>query len=146
MLRRHRDRRAEEGGGAASRATRGRDACRRHEPRPTPGEAVGGGRGAVSDLVAVVASDADARRAAEERLADGGTAAEAALAGWFAIAGASTWGLFAPMTLAVAGGGGGIRFVDGRARQPGKGFDRPVRYPAGKEPPAVSRAAVPGSA
>ena len=85
------------------------------------------------------------REAAEACLAAGGTAIDAALAGYFAVAGAISWALLAPVSIVMAGSGTGTRFVDGRCRQPGKGIDKPVRYAdESKVPPAV-RAAVPGS-
>ena len=46
---------------------------------------------------AVVATSDEAEDAAHAELAKGGTAADAAIAGFFAAAGASAWPLFAPI-------------------------------------------------
>jgi hypothetical protein len=83
--------------------------------------------------------------AAQACLDAGGTAIDAALAGYFAISGAISWALLAPVTVAMAGSGTGLRFVDGRCRQPGKGIDKPVRYADDSKVPPAVRAAVPGS-
>lgn len=93
---------------------------------------------------AVVATVDEAEEAAHAELAKGGTAADAAIAGFFAAAGASPWPLFAPIVIVLAGGGSGVTFIDGRARQPGKGVDRPLRWKRDEAPPGV-RAAAPGS-
>jgi gamma-glutamyltranspeptidase/glutathione hydrolase len=83
--------------------------------------------------------------AAQACLDAGGTAIDAALAGYFAVAGAISWALLAPVTIAMAGSGTGTRFVDGRCRQPGKGIDKPVRFADDSKVPPAVRAAVPGS-
>lgn len=62
------------------------------------------------------------------------------LASYFALAGATPWGLLAPVTLLVAGSGTGVRAVDGRARQPGLGVERPVRYNDDASAPLIARA------
>ena len=93
---------------------------------------------------AVVATTAEAEDAAFAELSRGGTAADAAIAGFFAAAGASPWPLFAPIVVALAGGGSGVIFFDGRTRQPGKGVERPLRWKRDEAPPGV-RAAAPGS-
>lgn len=85
-----------------------------------------------------------ARDVAEARLASSCTAVEAMLAGYYALACSTSWGLFAGVTFVVAGGGVSLTFVDGRPRQPGRGVDRPKRWDGLDAPPA-SRAAVPGS-
>jgi hypothetical protein len=93
---------------------------------------------------AAVATHTGAESAALEVLAAGGSAVEAAITGFFVAAGDSSWTLFAPLTAALAAGGAGISFFDGRARQPGKSVDRPLRWERDKAP-AVVRAAAPGS-
>lgn len=92
-----------------------------------------------------VATRPEAREAAEEMLSHGGSAIDAALAGYLASAGAMPWALMAPLLVVVAGVGSGVRFVDGRARQPGKGLERPRRFSAEKDVPAVSLLSVPSS-
>ncbi len=89
-------------------------------------------------------SDA-AAHAAEAALASGSTAVEAALTGWLALGGATSWALFAPVTVAVGGGGEGAAFVDGRARQPGKGLVRPLRYASDPDVPTIARVSVPAT-
>jgi len=88
----------------------------------------------------------EAQEAADECLKEGGTALDAALAAYFATAGATTWGLFAPVTILVAGHGTGVRAIDGRARQPGQGIDRPVRYNDEEAVPPFAWAAAPATA
>lgn len=87
----------------------------------------------------------EAREAAEACLRDGGAAVDAAIAAFFALAGVTPWGLLAPVSFVVAGSGAGVRFVDGRARQPGKGIERPVRFADPASVPTFARASVPGS-
>jgi gamma-glutamyltranspeptidase/glutathione hydrolase len=81
-----------------------------------------------------------AQEAADECLLAGGSAVDAVLAAYFALAGATPWGLLAPVTLLVAGSGTGVRAVDGRARQPGLGVERPVRYNDDASAPIIARA------
>jgi gamma-glutamyltranspeptidase/glutathione hydrolase len=87
-----------------------------------------------------------AQDAADECLLAGGTAVDAVLAAYFALAGATPWGLLAPLTILVAGSGHGIRAVDGRARQPGLGIERPVRYDDDAAAPLLARASAPATA
>ncbi|MCU0656977.1 MAG: hypothetical protein MUF64_17495 [Polyangiaceae bacterium] len=81
-----------------------------------------------------------AQEAADECLKEGGSAVDAVLAAFFAIAGATPWGFLAPTTVLVAGSGFGVRAVDGRARQPGQGVERAVRYNDDDSVPLIARA------
>lgn len=94
---------------------------------------------------AVLATHEAARASAEEAIAGGSSALEGALAGWLGLAGETTWALFAPMTIALTGSGSGVTFVDGRARQGGKGLERPARHESRERAPAASRVPAPGS-
>jgi hypothetical protein len=94
------------------------------------------------DRVAI-ASRPEAREAAEEMLGQGGSALDAALAGYLASAGATPWALMAPVLITVAGVGSGVRFVDGRARQPGQGLERPQRFADEAKVPAQALVSVP---
>jgi gamma-glutamyltranspeptidase/glutathione hydrolase len=87
-----------------------------------------------------------AQDAADECLLAGGTAVDAVLAAYFALAGATPWALLAPLTILVAGSGSGVRAVDGRARQPGLGIERPVRYSDEAAAPLLARASAPATA
>ncbi len=92
---------------------------------------------------AVVASDESSRVAAENALLDGGTAVDAVMAAYFALAGARPDGLLAPMTALVIGPGTGGRVYDGRAAQPGLGVPRPRGFVHGSAIPRAALAAVP---
>lgn len=87
------------------------------------------------------ASSPVAREAAEEALAANGSAADAIVAAFFAIAGSEPGGLFAPSVAIVAGAGAVGRAFDGRAAQPGLGTDRPRGFKGAV--PLAARAAVP---
>lgn len=95
---------------------------------------------------AVLTNRPEAQEAAEECLKNGGSALDAALAAYFAVAAVTPWGLLAPVTILVAGSGVGVRAVDGRARQPGQGIERPVRYQDEASAPDFTRASAPGTA
>lgn len=100
----------------------------------------------MSKLRQAAASTSDvAALATEAALAAGANAVEAALSGWLALGGATSWALLAPVTLAVGGAGAGGAFVDGRARQPGKGLVRPLRYASDADVPAIARVSVPAT-
>ncbi|HET9960276.1 MAG TPA: hypothetical protein VFQ61_37555, partial [Polyangiaceae bacterium] len=94
---------------------------------------------------AVAASDSIAEQAATERLAAGGSAVTAVLAGFFAVAGARPGVLLGPMSILVAGVGQGARAFDGRVRQPGLGAKRPRGILDGSEVPEAAQVAVPGA-
>lgn len=90
-----------------------------------------------------LASTPEAREAAEEVLAQAGAAVDAVIAGFAAAAAVHPWVLFAPVTVAVAGVGSGVRFIDGRARQPGQGFERPLRHPDDASVPPIALVSAP---
>lgn len=93
----------------------------------------------------VVATDPIVEEAAREQLQAGASATAAALAGYFAAAGAYSGVLLAPATMVVSDPVGNVRCFDGRARQPGLGQTRPRGIKAGESEPEAARAAVPGS-
>jgi hypothetical protein len=82
-----------------------------------------------------------AREAAEQVLAAHGSAADAIVAAFFAIAGSQPSGLFAPTVALVAGAAAVGRVFDGRAAQPGAGVARPRGFTG--DVPLAARAAVP---
>jgi len=82
-----------------------------------------------------------ALEAATAALAEQGSAADALVSGWFALAGATEGGLLAPLAALVVGPGVGARAYDGRAMQPGAGVPRPRG--AREDAPLAARAAVP---
>ncbi len=92
---------------------------------------------------AVLTNSPASQEAAAETLKTGGSALDAALAGFFAEAAVAPWALLAPITIVVAGSGSGVRLLDGRARQPGQNVERPVRYSSLAEAPDFALAAVP---
>jgi gamma-glutamyltranspeptidase/glutathione hydrolase len=87
------------------------------------------------------ATDPHALEAAEAALGEHGTAADAVVAGWFALAGEHPGVLLAPLVALVAGPGIGARAYDGRAAQPGAGVPRPRG--TRDEPTTAARAAAP---
>ncbi len=72
-----------------------------------------------------------------------GNAVDAVVAGVFAAAGAGRAILLGPVQLVVGGAGAGLRAVDGRTLQPGKGSKRPRGWLPGEPIPEVARVAVP---
>jgi len=90
-------------------------------------------------------TDEVAQAAAAARLADGGGALDAVLAGYFAVGGASGGVLLAPLAILVGGVGQGTRAFDGRPRQPGRGARRPRGFLAEDVVPEAARLAIPGS-
>lgn len=86
-----------------------------------------------------------AQEAAHKCLQAGGSAVDAVLAAYFAFAGATSWGLLAPVSILLAGSGSGIRAIDGRARQPGQGIERPIRYDNRESAPLIARASAPAT-
>lgn len=91
---------------------------------------------------AACATSAIAQDAAERALADGGSAADAVVAGYFALAGEQAAALFSPTTILVAGPGVAGRAIDGRAIQPGAGASRPRGFVDDAHIPLAARAAV----
>lgn len=82
---------------------------------------------------------------AQAALDAGGSAADAVIAGFFALAGQDASVLLSPVVALVAGGGAGARVIDGRALQPGKGVARPRGWKSEKEIPPGAYVAVPRS-
>ncbi len=94
---------------------------------------------------AVASTSAEAREAAAAALAEGGNAFDAAIAGFFAAAGAQPAALLSPLVLALAGLGQRPTFFDGRSREPGLGVARPTRYRDAAGAPALARLATPAA-
>jgi hypothetical protein len=94
---------------------------------------------------AATATSPAAAEAAREVLDAWGSSADAVVAAFFALAGQRASGLFAPLTMLVAGPGAGARVFDGRALQPGKGLARPRGFTHGEAVPDAAHAAVPRS-
>lgn len=92
---------------------------------------------------AAIANDPIAEEAAQDFLLSGGSALGAALAGYFAAAGAFAGVLLGPVSLIVGGLGVGTRCFDGRLRQPGLGTKRPRGFRANEAVPEAARIAVP---
>ncbi|MFO0617764.1 MAG: N-formylglutamate amidohydrolase [Polyangiaceae bacterium] len=92
---------------------------------------------------AVAATSATAHAAAEAMRKANGSAVDAALAGFFADAGAREGALLAPMVAVAVGVGAGARVLDCRARQPGLGVERPRGTTAEQEPPIGARVSAP---
>jgi len=97
-------------------------------------------RGAVA-----AASDPAAVSAATDALGQGGSATDAVLAGFGALAGAYPSMLLAPVVGLVAGVGAGARTFDGRTVQPGRGIPRPRGFVEESEVTVASRVGVPRS-
>jgi gamma-glutamyltranspeptidase/glutathione hydrolase len=95
---------------------------------------------------AACATTPAAQKAADRALADGGSAADAVVSGFFALAGESAASLFAPTTILLAGPGVSARAIDGRAAQPGAGAKRPRGIVEDAAVPLAARAAVPRAA
>ncbi len=94
---------------------------------------------------AAVASEPAAEEAAKGVLSEGGTAADAVIAGFLAASAGRPGALFAPLVALFAGPGAGARAFDGRARQPGRGLPRPRGFVKDDAVPETARAAVPAS-
>jgi hypothetical protein len=91
---------------------------------------------------AAVASLQVASDAASALLAKG-NAVDAVVAGVLAAAGAHDSVLLGPVQLLVGGAGAGLRAIDGRTRQPGKGAARPRGFQPEDDVPKAARVAVP---
>lgn len=94
---------------------------------------------------AAAASDRVAAEAAADALEQGGSAADALVAGFAALSGAHASMLMAPVVGLVAGVGAGARAFDGRAVQPGRGIPRPRGFVEESDVPVASRVGVPRS-
>lgn len=92
---------------------------------------------------AAAASHAGMAEAAREVLRDQGSAVDALVAAFFALAGEEAGGLLAPVVALVGGAGAGARAIDGRAQQPGRGAPRPRGILAGAPIPLAARVAAP---
>jgi gamma-glutamyltranspeptidase/glutathione hydrolase len=92
-----------------------------------------------------VASEESAERAAFRTLEQGGTSADALVAGFLAAAAERASVLFAPVLMLLAGTGVGARAFDGRCRQPGLGGRRPRGILPDDRTPPAAQVAVPGS-
>jgi hypothetical protein len=97
-------------------------------------------RGAIA-----IARSPHAAGSAQAALDAGGSAADAVIAGFFAIAGETPGGLLSPVVALVAGGGAGARVLDGRALQPGKGAVRPRGWKTDADVPQGARIGAPRS-
>jgi hypothetical protein len=97
-------------------------------------------RGAIA-----IGSNRIAEQAASAALDGVGSAADAAIAGFLAHAGADPGVLLAPVVAIVAGVGAGARVIDGRTLQPGKGAPRPRGWKSEAEVPLAARIGVPRS-
>jgi hypothetical protein len=91
------------------------------------------------------ASEPRAEEAANHLLAEGGTAADALIAGFLAAAAERPGVLFCPLQALFAGPGAGARAFDGRARQPGRGLPRPRGAVKPDVVPEAALAATPAS-
>jgi hypothetical protein len=87
-------------------------------------------------------SQQDAAQAAAAMLTRHG-AVDAVVAGVFAAAATSPAVLLGPVQILLAGAGTGLRAVDGRTVQPGKGNARPRGFRPGDAIPPAARVAVP---
>ena len=81
-------------------------------------------------------------RAARDALSSG-NAVDAVLAAVLVAAAESPSVLLGPLQLLVAGAGAGLRAVDGRLRQPGRGVPRPRGLVGGESVPPAARVGVP---
>ncbi len=91
---------------------------------------------------ATVASSPEVEAAAEELLRKG-NAVDAVVAGVFAACAISPGALLGPVQILLAGGGSGLRAIDGRIRQPGIGAPRPRGFREDEEVPDAARVGVP---
>jgi hypothetical protein len=98
---------------------------------------------AVRARALAVASDPVAAAAANEMLARG-NAVDAVVAGVLAAAGEHAGVLLGPVQLLIGGPGVGLRAIDGRVRQPGKGVARPRGFLPDEAIPRAARVGVPG--
>jgi hypothetical protein len=90
-----------------------------------------------------IASKPAAAQAASATLDSVGTAADAVIAGFLAVAGSEPGVLLAPAVALIAGVGAGARAMDGRSLQPGKGAQRPRGFKSEAEVVDAARIGVP---
>ncbi len=95
--------------------------------------------------VGAVASERAAEEAADRVLSEGGSAADALVAGFLGAAAARAGVLLGPVQALFAGPGAGRRAFDGRGRQPGRGLPRPRGFVGTEEIPMAALAAAPAS-
>src|SRR5580693_5893890 len=88
------------------------------------------------------ASEGSAAEAASAMLVKG-NAVDAVVAGVFAAAGAGASVLLGPVQIVFGGAGLGLRAVDGRVRQPGKGAPRPRGFTPEQTVAPAARVGVP---
>lgn len=98
----------------------------------------------VSKKAVVAATDARVAEAAAALLPRA-SAVDAVVAGVFVAAALSPSVLFGPVQILVGGPGMGLRAIDGRTRQPGRGAPRPRGFVAGDAVPDAARVGVPAS-
>lgn len=91
---------------------------------------------------ASVAASPEVEVAAEELLRKG-NAVDAVVAGVFAACAIAPGVLLGPVQILIAGGGVGLRALDGRVRQPGIGAPRPRGFRQDEEVPDGARVGVP---
>jgi hypothetical protein len=94
---------------------------------------------------AAVATSEEARAAADGMLGQGGSAVDAVVSGFGALAALHASVLCAPMVALVGGAGSSPRAWDGRPVQPGKGAPRPRGVREGAPEPRAARVGVPRS-
>ena len=94
---------------------------------------------------AIARSSDTVAQAAAQLYLKGGDAIGAALAGYFASAGADRGVLLSPMMMVTGSMGAAVRVFDGRSLQPGKGARRPRGFTSVSSVPLTARAAVPMS-
>ena len=88
-------------------------------------------------------NDPRAERAAAECLRDGGGAIDAVLSGFLASAGHDPTVLLSPAVALIGGTGVGVRLLDGRPLQPGRGSARPRGFTADQPIPEAAWIATP---
>jgi hypothetical protein len=96
----------------------------------------------VSARAIATASEAQVAEAASALLSRG-NAVDAVVAGVFAAAAASPSVLLGPVQILLGGAGLGLRAIDGRTQQPGRGVARPRGFTPSDVVPGAARFAVP---
>jgi hypothetical protein len=103
--------------------------------------AIKGSTAALLGRKAAAASEAHVAQAARAVL-ERGSAVDAVVAGVLAAVAESPTVFFGPVQIIVGGGGAGLVAMDGRARQPGRGVQRPRGFLADEPVPAPARVGV----